>query len=884
MDPSGSTPVKKQDEDDSKSDVKRDTKPVVKTLNRVPRACNACRKQKMRCEGADNPPCRRCRNTGLECLFEKPSREATLTGEAGLERIRSLEAHVAEIKITQSSILSTLSELVAQIRAGSFARSPTYAHYNQSPSLSSPSMSTPTPTTAHQHINDVHQSPQVASGGFTGGHGHMANTSARQHRGSVTYQGSGFQPSQVSPAGEAQASAFPPTLPNAHGYNQSQSSRATQGHVLPPFSSIQAMGASGQPSNVSSMRYQATTGQRQTTKVSGVKRPLSSSLLTSGESSDYEEEENGELPAQGLVAPWEVLRGLADVASRRAAKENGDVTDSHSRTRTPSPERHGRPPKRRKRLHKLTFPDVVSKNITSEAEARELFAIFFGGCSTFLPVFDASTDTFDALHERSPFAVDCICMVASRVKDGGGKPSEQYRKCLEEVQSIACATLFAPVMRPEAVQSMILVAGWSDNGWLSGGHAVRMALELSMHKAWPRLYRRMQNKKADPKDDKELVIATRTWLCLYLFEHQLSYGTGRPAVLKEDESIHDCRYFLQHPLAIEDDMRLVSTVELMIHRERLHNAMSPYERPVNDEDLAHLRQFDGEFRKWFQFWDEAFSQKYTDAAFYRQSLQIQHLHAELFHNATALRGINGPDDVQKMPPTQRELAIRSIHIGRQVLEITVNSPTYREGMRYAVHYTHAAATFAASFLLRLTRLFPNDCNAEEVRAQVERLASLMSGIPGKRYALTLQVMLKRSKIRKASSSRSPQAVHDSARSLAMVTDQNSTHVMNNMAVVSQQRNTEPFSPTYVYPGHDGQMQQIQAGAQISANQVMAQVQQPRPPLTDAEQIWRGFEMTSNEQLPVWISDQSLGGQSFPQHGYDAFLLPPDYLPPAPQIW
>lgn len=70
------------------------------------------------------------------------------------------------------------------------------------------------------------------------------------------------------------------------------------------------------------MRYQAAgaQGQRQTTKLSGVKRPLSSSLLTSGESSDFDEEDNGELPAQGLVAPWEVLRGLADVASRRAAK------------------------------------------------------------------------------------------------------------------------------------------------------------------------------------------------------------------------------------------------------------------------------------------------------------------------------------------------------------------------------------------------------------------------------------------------------------------------------------------------------------------------------------------------------------------------------------
>lgn len=54
--------------------------------------------------------------------------------------------------------------------------------------------------------------------------------------------------------------------------------------------------------------------------------------------------------------------------------------------------------------------------------------------------------------------------------------------------------------------------------------------------------------------------------------------------------------------------------------------------------------------------------------------------------------------------------------------------------------------------------------------------------------------------------------------------------------------------------------------------------------TSADHIWRGFEMTSNEQLPVWISDQTLGGNSFSQNGMDAFLLPTDYLPPTPQIW
>jgi hypothetical protein len=35
-----------------------------------------------------------------------------------------------------------------------------------------------------------------------------------------------------------------------------------------------------------------------------------------------------------------------------------------------------------------------------------------------------------------------------------GKAGEVYTKCLQEVQTISCATLFAPVLRVEAVQAM----------------------------------------------------------------------------------------------------------------------------------------------------------------------------------------------------------------------------------------------------------------------------------------------------------------------------------------------------------------------------------------------------------------------------------------------
>lgn len=208
-----------------------------------------------------------------------------------------------------------------------------------------------------------------------------------------------------------------------------------------------------------------------------------------------------------------------------------------------------------------------------------------------------------------------------------------------------------------------------------------------------------------------------------MLDFRLSYGTGRPAILKDDESIWECRHLLQHPLAIEDDMRLVSTVELMAIRERVQNNI-PTEGPVDAKTFASLAQADTEFRHWFKTWDTAFSQKYEDAgkfqpgtlisnntyppraAFYRQSLQIQQLHAELFHNATALRGINGPNDVQQMPQVQRDLALRSIQIAQQGLGITVNSPAYREGMKYGrTRYIPSPVTIALYILkLFITRM------------------------------------------------------------------------------------------------------------------------------------------------------------------------------------
>jgi hypothetical protein len=45
-------------------------------------------------------------------------------------------------------------------------------------------------------------------------------------------------------------------------------------------------------------------------------------------------------------------------------------------------------------------------------------------------------------------------------------------------------------------------------------------LAIAMHKAWPSLLKRVNATQTDMVADRELVIASRIWFCLYLFEHQ----------------------------------------------------------------------------------------------------------------------------------------------------------------------------------------------------------------------------------------------------------------------------------------------------------------------------------------------------------------------------
>jgi hypothetical protein len=85
---------------------------------------------------------------------------------------------------------------------------------------------------------------------------------------------------------------------------------------------------------------------------------------------------------------------------------------------------------------------------------------------------------------------------------------------------------------------MLLLAAWSTNGWIPSGHAMRMALELGLHRALDKLAEEPRKRRTE-EEERDLgavfpldlpflhlsqllnaVVSARIWLCLYWFDHQ----------------------------------------------------------------------------------------------------------------------------------------------------------------------------------------------------------------------------------------------------------------------------------------------------------------------------------------------------------------------------
>ncbi|KAK6905849.1 hypothetical protein I203_106683 [Kwoniella mangroviensis CBS 8507] len=247
-----------------------------------------------------------------------------------------------------------------------------------------------------------------------------------------------------------------------------------------------------------------------------------------------EDEPIDPLKSAYAAAPWANMLHLAEAARLKADSHIGGDDDQGFRPKVISPRYDVLDDVQRARKRPRTLsavgddapsvhislnergpngsPDPVDLGWCTLEKGRQ----FFERCGVYMPCFDPEYDTWDSLRKRSPFAITTIIAVVTKCEDAAGPPSELQLKSREHAEKMAMHSLFTPVSRIEIVQAM-------KTFWRPGGHAIRMAMDMGLHKSLAYLVEAGMGAGKTPEQveaDRLIVAGARVWLTLFKMEYE----------------------------------------------------------------------------------------------------------------------------------------------------------------------------------------------------------------------------------------------------------------------------------------------------------------------------------------------------------------------------
>lgn len=79
---------------------------------------------------------------------------------------------------------------------------------------------------------------------------------------------------------------------------------------------------------------------------------------------------------------------------------------------------------------------------------------------------------------------------------------------------------------------------------------------------------------------------------------RMAFNLGRPALFGGEETIRHCREFLNHPLSVQNDSRLVATCELLTLRRECVFLRPPVRFTRPEATLIVFYCFEADFHSW----------------------------------------------------------------------------------------------------------------------------------------------------------------------------------------------------------------------------------------------------------------------------------------------
>lgn len=240
----------------------------------------------------------------------------------------------------------------------------------------------------------------------------------------------------------------------------------------------------------------------------------------------------------------------------------------------------------------LLEEDFISRGYVSLHEAEELFAYFSRTMNQLLwgGILLVHKDLTSVRRASSLLSAAVLTVAALHIPNR----TETLNRCYDEYVSLVSSMSLTRTHTLDDIRALCVGAFWlSDLSWKLSGHAVRIATELGLHQS----FQKMTRGRTDQYERAQL------WYLLYVCDHHFSIAYGRPPVIHEDAAIRNYEVFLQSPLVVPGDIRLMAQVALfVILTEAYRTFGSDTETVLTEEDFGQLRVYNVAVDQWRLLW------------------------------------------------------------------------------------------------------------------------------------------------------------------------------------------------------------------------------------------------------------------------------------------
>ncbi|KAA1471074.1 hypothetical protein DENSPDRAFT_776190 [Dentipellis sp. KUC8613] len=348
-----------------------------------------------------------------------------------------------------------------------------------------------------------------------------------------------------------------------------------------------------------------------------------------------------------------------------------------------------------------TPPDIVRYGVLTPDDIVLLFRIFFDRINIFFSLLDPEIHTPSKLIWASPFLFTVICALGSRFYS---QRPNLYPLAMEFARDAAGKALVDGSKSVDLCQAYLLMAvypmpgkNWNnDRSWILMGVAIRMAIELALHKPPP-----------TDCDEREVANRIRTWLNCFCVDGAHATSFGKLSMTPTDDIVSRTSrdWHISSRFNLPFDIHLVAYVDILLIMEQFQKEIGrnllPERNAKGLDIVAKCIDYDEKLAAMMEFWVQRYINDPNNNPMcnYRgNNTQMISAYLRLVVLATAF-----PYAVKTGLVRQSHIVRESINVACQSIKIMTNK-LYPTGiLRYAMEANFLCVSFAAAFLINLLR-------------------------------------------------------------------------------------------------------------------------------------------------------------------------------------